>query len=196
MNIRNYFDKIKDLVGRIDESAVTELINHIENAYRHDKMIFLIGNGGSAANAAHFAQDLAKGVFAGKPNVRKIKALSLVDNTPFITALANDDGYDRIFDSQLDTFGSEGDYLIAISGSGNSNNIIRAVEMAKEKKIFVIAITGFDGGMLKNNADFSMHIPLHDMCSVESIHSIIFHAVVLALRERLTGNHFDEGLLS
>ena len=158
-------------------------------------MVFVIGNGGSAANASHFAQDLAKGVFVNQPMGLRLKALSLTDNTPFISAVANDDGFEKIFDTQLATFGTEGDYLIAISGSGNSPNILAAVNRAKDKKIFVIGITGFDGGELKKKADFTLHTPLHEMCSVESIHSVILHAVILSLRESLTGVKFDNSLL-
>jgi D-sedoheptulose 7-phosphate isomerase len=195
MDIRNYFKKISEIVGLIDDAAVSTLVSHLETAYHQQNMVFVIGNGGSAANASHFAQDLAKGVFVNQPMGPRLKALSLTDNTPFITAVANDDGYEKIFDTQLDIFGTEGDYLIAISGSGNSHNILQAVKKAKAKKIFVIGITGFDGGELKKAADFIVHTPIHEMCSVESIHSVILHAVILSLRESLTGVIFDNSSL-
>lgn len=195
MDIRNYLDKIKERIGLVDETAVAALADELANAYKDEKMVFVIGNGGSAANASHFAQDLAKGVFLGQPDGKRLKALSLTDNTPYITALGNDDGYETVFASQLLTFGKEGDYLVAISGSGNSPNIIRAVEMAKSKNIKVIGITGYDGGALRKQSDFSLHIPLNEMCSVESIHSVIFHAIILALREKLANINFDESVM-
>ncbi len=195
MNIRHYLDKMKELIGSIDEGAVQVLVDHLEKAYQDGKMVFVIGNGGSAANASHFAQDLAKGVFLNQPAGKRLKALSLTDNTAYITAVSNDDGFERVFDTQLSTFGSPGDYLIAISGSGNSKNILSAVEVARSKNIYVIGITGYDGGELRKNADFSIHISLNEMCSVESIHSVIFHAIVLALRERLTGVKVDDCML-
>jgi D-sedoheptulose 7-phosphate isomerase len=116
-----------------------------------------------------------------------MKAISLTDNIAHITAIANDTGYQNIFSAQINTFANTGDVLVCISGSGNSSNIIEAVKAAKQKGMFVIGVTGFDGGQLNNMSDFVVHVPLHEMCTVESIHSIIFHLIVLELRERLTG---------
>jgi D-sedoheptulose 7-phosphate isomerase len=145
----------------------------------------VIGNGGSAANASHFAQDLAKGTKLNKDQARRLKALSLTDNLPFITAQGNDEGYESIFEQQLRTFAKPGDVLIAISGSGNSPNIINAVEWCNKNDIETIGITGFDGGKLTKIARHSVNVVLNDMCTSESIHSIIFHYVILELRERL-----------
>jgi D-sedoheptulose 7-phosphate isomerase len=147
----------------------------------------VIGNGGSAANASHFAQDLSKGIFFEKPVAKTMKAISLTDNIAHITAIANDTGYQNIFSAQINTFANTGDVLVCISGSGNSANIVEAVKAAKQKNMFVIGVTGFDGGQLYTISDFVVHLPLHEMCTVESIHSIIFHLIVLELRERLAG---------
>jgi D-sedoheptulose 7-phosphate isomerase len=155
-------------------------------------MIFLIGNGGSAANASHFAEDLSKGVITDQSVEKRIRAMSLADNVPFMTASANDSGYENVFVSQLITFANQGDYLIAISGSGNSKNIIKAVEYSKIRKINVIGVTGYDGGKLKELCDISIHVPLEEMCTVESIHSIIFHYITGHLREVITGEKFCE----
>jgi len=105
--------------------------------------------------------------------------LSLTDNLPFVTALGNDDGYDTIFEQQLRTFAKPGDVLVCISGSGNSPNIIKAVNWANENGIISVGITGFDGGKLMKICKQSLHVPLNDMCTSESIHSIIFHYIVL-----------------
>jgi D-sedoheptulose 7-phosphate isomerase len=115
----------------------------------------------------------------------RLKALSLADNTPFITAQGNDEGYDSIFEQQLRTFAKSGDYLIAVSGSGNSPNIIKAVEWANNNGVTTIGVTGFDGGKLRKMAKHTVHVPLNDMCTAESIHSIIFHYVILEIREKL-----------
>src|SRR5205085_4359406 len=129
--------------------------------------VFVIGNGGSAANASHFAQDLAKGTCHDMQQERRIRALSLTDNIAFISALGNDEGYDQIFVQQLRTFCRPGDLLIAISGSGNSPNVLRAVEYAHEQGMKTIGVTGFSGGKLRDLADECVHVPLNDMCTAE-----------------------------
>jgi D-sedoheptulose 7-phosphate isomerase len=154
-------------------------------------MVFVIGNGGSAANASHLAQDLAKGTRSNLEQETRIKALSLTDNLPFVTALGNDDGYDTIFEQQLRTFASSGDILVCISGSGNSPNIIKAVEWANKNGLETVGITGFNGGKLKTLNKHSVHVPLNDMCTAESVHSIIFHYVIIKLQERMKDGKAD-----
>ncbi len=187
MDIAKYLQAVQATINNLDPEVIASFATHLENAYNSNQSIYVIGNGGSAANASHFAQDLAKGIFFEKPVAKTMKAISLTDNIAHITAIANDTGYQNIFSAQLNTFANTGDVLICISGSGNSTNIVEAVKAAKQKNMFVIGVTGFDGGQLKTMADFSVHVPLNEMCTVESIHSIIFHLIVLELRERLTG---------
>lgn len=196
MNFENYIVNLKSILDNISTIQIKQLIDCLISAYEDQKMIFVIGNGGSAANASHFAQDLSKGVFLDQNINKRIKALSLTDNTAYITALGNDDGYDRIFEAQLRTFSEKGDILIAISGSGNSKNILAAIQFAKENGIKIIGITGYNGGELKKDSDISIHIPLNEMCTVESVHSIILHYVIITLREKLAKNIFDESLLT
>ena len=183
--MKSYIDYLKSILDNINEEEVNQCIQAIYNAYEQGKTIFVIGNGGSAANATHFAQDLAKGVIPDQKALKRIRALSLTDNVSYITAVANDDGYQNIFSSQLITFGKSGDLLIAISGSGNSPNIIEAVRTAKDIGIKSFGITGFDGGKLKQLADGTIHIRLNDMCTVESIHSVLFHYIIEKLRNEL-----------
>ena len=187
MDIAKYLQAIQATINNLDPEVIASFATHLENAYNSNQSIYVIGNGGSAANASHFAQDLAKGIFFEKPVAKTMKAISLTDNIAHITAIANDTGYQNIFSAQLNTYANTGDVLVCISGSGNSENIIEAVKAAKQKNMFVIGVTGFDGGQLKTMSDFSVHVPLHEMCTVESIHSIIFHLIVLELRERLAG---------
>jgi D-sedoheptulose 7-phosphate isomerase len=148
-------------------------------------MVFVMGNGGSAANASHFAQDLAKGTRLNLEQEKRIRALSLTDNLPFVTALGNDDGYHTIFEQQLRTFAKPGDILIAISGSGNSPNIIHAIEWANKNGLVTIGVTGFEGGKLRTINKYSVHVPLNDMCTSESVHSIIFHYVIIQLQKMI-----------
>lgn len=187
MDIAKYLQAVQATINNLDPEVIASFATHLENAYNSNQSIYVIGNGGSAANASHFAQDLAKGIFFEKPVAKTMKAISLTDNIAHITAIANDTGYQNIFSAQLNTYANTGDVLICISGSGNSENIVEAVKAAKQKNMFVIGVTGFDGGQLKTMANFSVHVPLHEMCTVESIHSIIFHLIVLELRERLAG---------
>jgi D-sedoheptulose 7-phosphate isomerase len=187
MDIAKYLQAVQATINNLDPEVIASFATHLENAYNSNQSIYVIGNGGSAANASHFAQDLAKGIFFEKPVAKTMKAISLTDNIAHITAIANDTGYQNIFSAQLNTYANTGDVLVCISGSGNSENIIEAVKAAKQKNMFVIGVTGFDGGQLKSMANFSVHVPLHEMCTVESIHSIIFHLIVLELRERLAG---------
>jgi D-sedoheptulose 7-phosphate isomerase len=187
MDIAKYLQAVQATINNLDPEVIASFATHLENAYNSNQSIYVIGNGGSAANASHFAQDLAKGIFFEKPVAKTMKAISLTDNIAHITAIANDTGYQNIFSAQLNTYANTGDVLVCISGSGNSENIVEAVKAAKQKNMFVIGVTGFDGGQLKTMANFSVHVPLHEMCTVESIHSIIFHLIVLELRERLAG---------
>lgn len=184
MDFKNYKDLINKTLEASDEKEIEKFLELLVDAYKNDKFVFVIGNGGSAANASHLAQDLAKGTRVSKDQARRLKALSLTDNLPFITAQGNDEGYDSIFEQQLRTFAKAGDYVIAISGSGNSPNIISAVEWANNNGLITIGITGYDGGKLKKMARHSVNVVLNDMCTAESIHTIIFHYVILELRER------------
>jgi D-sedoheptulose 7-phosphate isomerase len=185
MDFNNYKKTINTVLDSLNYEEIENFLNLLVDAYKNEKFVFVIGNGGSAANASHFAQDLAKGTKLSIEQTKRLKALSLTDNLPFITAQGNDEGYESIFEQQLRTFANPGDILIAISGSGNSPNIIKAVEWSNNNGMITIGITGFDGGKLRKIAQHSVNVVLNDMCTSESIHSIIFHYVILELRERL-----------
>ena len=182
MLFKEYIRNMNSTIEALDEKQITDLIELLYKAYKEERMVFVIGNGGSAANASHFAQDLAKGARQSLEQPKRIKALSLTDNLPFITALGNDDGYDNIFEQQLRTFANPGDILICISGSGNSPNIIKAVEWANGNNLVTVGITGFDGGKLIKLSKYSVHVQLNNMFIAESIHSIIFHYILIELK--------------
>ena len=182
--IRQYFREVAEATAGVDEQAITGAIEKLKWAYREGKMVFLIGNGGSAAAASHFAEDLAKGSLRDD-EPKRFRVLSLTDNTPFITAVANDIGYEDIFSFQLRQYAREGDVLIAISGSGNSPNIIKAANYAKQTGMSIIAFTGFNGGKLAPMADFSIHAPIMHMCKTEAVHGVVMHLIADVLLEQL-----------
>jgi D-sedoheptulose 7-phosphate isomerase len=195
MDLRLYLSRFNEILNHLPQIEINRVITSIIKIYDNNNKIFIIGNGGSAANASHFAQDLAKGVFLDQGVEKRIKALSLTDNTAYISALANDDGYDRIFEAQLRTFADPDDLLIIISGSGNSQNVLKAIEFAKTKGLITAGFSGYDGGKMKSMLDINVHIPLNEMCTVESVHSVIFHYIILELREILTKVEFNYSCL-
>ena len=187
MNFSEYLTYTQRAMESVDQSQITQFVHTLFDAYQRRATVFVIGNGGSAANASHFAQDLAKGTCPDLTGDRRIRAMSLTDNVAFISALGNDEGYEQIFVQQLRTFCQPGDLLVAISGSGNSPNILRAIEYANQNGITTVGVTGFGGGKLMEMVHQSVHVPLNDMCTAESIHSVIFHYVILQLQEKMRG---------
>lgn len=185
MEFKKYINNLNNTLDVLSHEEIENFLNLLIDAYEKEKFVFVIGNGGSAANASHFAQDLAKGTRHSPEQKKRIKALSLTDNLPFITAQGNDEGYESIFEQQLRTYANPGDLLIAISGSGNSPNILKAIQWANDNGLVTIGITGFDGGKLKKMAKHSVNVTLNDMCTSESIHSLIFHYVIIELSQRL-----------
>lgn len=172
----------QDIISRTDYEAVAKLVEKLYDAYLTGKRVFLFGNGGSAACASHFAEDLAKGILDSMAAGRRLRVHSLTDSVPFISALGNDCGYDTVFREQLATLAEPGDIAIAISGSGNSPNILRALEWAKENGVYTVAITGFDGGKSKRMGDLSIHYEIRNMEIAENAHLIVLHLVVSGLR--------------
>lgn len=185
MTFSEYKTYLLTALDNVDESEIAAFTDLLFDAWQRRAMVFVIGNGGSAASASHLAQDLAKGTCNSVDQEQRLRALSLTDNFAFASALGNDEGYESIFVQQLRTFCSSGDVLVSISGSGNSPNVLRAVEYARANGVATVGVTGFDGGKLREMVDHRVHVPLHDMCTAESIHTIIFHHIILDLRERI-----------
>jgi D-sedoheptulose 7-phosphate isomerase len=181
---RHYFRQVATLLEGLD-SECDRFIETLYRGFEEGRTIFLCGNGGSAANASHFGQDLAKGTLSSMNAKRRFRVIPLTDNIGFITALANDEGYDSIFEQQLRNLAGAGDLLVAISGSGNSPNVLRAVEYANSIGMKTIGVTGYDGGKLRALAHESVHIPIEDMGMCEALHGVVFHAAMCFLRERL-----------
>jgi len=187
MNYTEYLDYADRALRSVKPPEVQGMLDLLWHAYQVGSTVFVIGNGGSAATASHLAQDLAKGTRRTLDQKRRVRALALTDSAPFLTAYGNDDGYEFVFEQQLRNHARPGDVLIAISGSGNSPNILCAVKWAKRNGLTTLGITGFDGGKLRRMVQHKLHVPLNDMCTAESIHSVLLHYIVLALNERIHG---------
>jgi D-sedoheptulose 7-phosphate isomerase len=189
LDVRPFLERIGQELLRLDPEEVRALADAIFASYQHGRTVFLIGNGGSGSNASHFCEDLGKGTLcrADFDNDRKkrLRVLSLTDNTPYILAWGNDEGFERVFVEQLKNLASPGDLLVAISGSGNSPNVLRAVEWANRNGLKTFGCTGFEGGKLRGLAAQGLHVPLDDMGIVESVHLTAFHWVVDDLHRRI-----------
>jgi len=178
----NYAVTLSKLLNCLDHDKIAEAAKEILRARDNGNNIYIIGNGGSAATASHFANDLLIGTRSKK---KPFKAMALTDNNANITAVGNDFGYEYIFSKQLEPLASRGDLLIAFSASGNSKNIIEAVKVAKLKECTVIGISGFSGGLLKEVSDTCIHIESieNEYGPVEDIHMCLVH---------IFGNYFRE----
>jgi D-sedoheptulose 7-phosphate isomerase len=191
LTARAFLERVGHELLRIDVEQVNKMADLIHHCYQKDRFVFICGNGGSGSNASHFCEDLGKGTLRREDfendHKKRLKVLSLTDNTPYILAWANDEGYDRVFVEQLKNLASPGDLLIAISGSGNSPNVLRAVEWANRKGLTTLGCTGFSGGKLQKLAQHNLHVPLDDMGIVESIHLTVFHWVLDNLYARISG---------
>jgi len=195
VNVSEYLDSVREVLRDLPVAPIDECVNRIHRAYGAGRTIFLIGNGGSASAASHLAQDLAKGVILDQTVSQRIRALSLTDNVSYITAVANDDGYEFVYSAQLRTFASDGDLLIVISTSGHSRNILQALAVAKGRNMSIIGITGGNGSPLRDASDLVIGVPSADIGLIEGVHSVIFHYIASTLRSRISGVPVDAAAL-
>ena len=179
--IDEYFESLISVINSLDKTELAKAIAVIEHVVVNDGNIYVIGNGGSSATASHIQNDWGNTVRYIKSSKINIHCLS--DNVATITAIANDYSYDLIYLKQLEGRITTNDLLIAISGSGNSVNILKAVEFAKTNQANVIAMTGFDGGLLKDIADFNLYAPVNNMQLAEDVHIIFNHVITHCLKE-------------
>ncbi len=172
-----YCQYLGKVLAQLDYVSIGKFADLLIKTRQLDKQIFFIGNGGSAATATHFANDLQIGPTPHTKN--SFKAISLTDNNAIISCIANDFGYDEIFRRQLEVLMRDGDIVVAISASGNSPNIIKALEFCKEKGNYTIGLSGFDGGKLKQMCDLSINIetPKGEYGPVEDLHMVMDHLV-------------------
>jgi D-sedoheptulose 7-phosphate isomerase len=180
-----YFQLYPDMVN-LPFDAIEQAIQELLRSYERGKRIFLFGNGGSAALASHFACDLGKGTILGGNCKKRFRVLALTDNLPLMTAWANDSGYESVFAEQLRNLVAPGDIALAISGSGNSPNVLRALEVARDAGAFNIGLTGFRGGLMKRLCDLCIIIPSENMQIIEDLHLSVAHAIFSVIRQRLS----------
>ena len=185
----DYLAKIAEVQSNLNLRESEALADAVHTAYENGNFVFICGNGGSGSNASHLCEDLGKSSLTRDKftddSVKRLKVLSLTDNTPYILAWGNDEGFDRVFVEQLKNLAGPGDVLIAISGSGNSPNVLNAVEWANEHEVKTFGVTGFTGGKLRFLADENVHVPCDDMGIVECVHLQLFHWVLDDLHGRV-----------
>ena len=177
--IQDYFSREKRVIDAIDIASLSEVMNVLEKARMEGRQIFIMGNGGSAATASHYCCDFNKGISFGQE--KRYKMICLSDNVPTMLAYANDMSYSDVFVHPLQNFYNEGDVVFGISGSGNSENVVCALQWAKEHGAITIAFTGYDGGKLKQIAEYGVHVPVHDMQITEDLHMILDHCMMKIL---------------
>ncbi len=190
-----YLKRLRAELARVDGAEVSRLGELIYRAWETGRFVFIFGNGGSACLASHLAEDLGKGSLSEEglrdESKRRLKVLSLTDNVGWLTALGNDLGYNQVFVQQLMHYGQPGDLAIAISGSGNSPNVLAAVDWANRHGLLTFGMTGYDGGKLKRMQQAGIHVALDDMGMVEAVHGCLVHWVVddLFARVNQAGRH-------
>ncbi|AGA27217.1 D-sedoheptulose-7-phosphate isomerase [Singulisphaera acidiphila] len=187
LGAKDYMERVCREIQRLDMGQVERFSDLIEQAYHAGRFVFICGNGGSGSNASHLCEDLAKCTLRDFENQKRLKVLSLTDNTAWIMAVANDISYENIFLEQLKNLASPGDLLLAISGSGNSPNILKAVEWANRNAMTTVGITGFGGGKLQALAQHNLHVGIDDMGIVESLHQVVFHWIIDDIYRRISG---------
>ena len=176
LSFSNYSERLNNALAAADETTIHVLCESLLSAWKNSSQFFLCGNGGSAGNAVHIANDLIYGI--DRETGKGLRAHALPANTSIITCLANDEGYEEIFAKQLAVYSSPGDVLLVLSGSGNSPNILQALDFANEHGLETFAILGFDGGKAKAQAAYSIHFPIDDMQISEDTQLVVMHYVM------------------
>ena len=182
-SIQQYLEDVRDTLASLPLDHIQDVVDVLLSANYVGSTVFTLGNGGSAATASHFACDLAKGTITpGRPRFRVV---ALTDNVPLMTAWSNDVAYEDVFAEQLRGLIRQGDVVVAISGSGNSPNVLRAVELARRMGGITIGFSGFDGGQLSTLVDVPVVVPSECMEQIEDVHVVLCHLTSTVLRERL-----------
>jgi len=181
--LNSYFDDVVRTIGKMPLRTIDQVVEVLMQAYESSRKIYLFGNGGSAALASHFACDLGKGAANGSG--KRFQVLAFTDNVPLMTAWANDARYEDIFAEQLINFVCPEDIAFAISGSGKSPNVLKALKVAREAGAYTVGLTGFQGGDMKDLCDLCLIIPSDNMQIIEDLHLSVTHAVFTALRARI-----------
>lgn len=186
-----YFEKVSATLKIVDINAISKVAELLLRARENGNGIFIFGNGGSGATASHVTGDFLKGISYGLDKRFRVQCLN--DNIAGLMAISNDLSYEEIFIEQLRSFLKRDDVVIGISGSGNSVNVVKAMDFAKSAGARTVAFCGYKGGKIKDIAEFVIHVPISDMEVTEDIHIIVFHALKQILMKELKGNDFSMG---
>jgi D-sedoheptulose 7-phosphate isomerase len=181
--VSKYLGGLKTVIDELDIDQVTRVMERLLEAYHRHASVYVFGNGGSASTASHFVNDFNKGV--SEQLVIGFRFFCLNDNVPTIMAVANDLSYNEVFTLQLKNYLRPGDVVIAISGSGNSVNVVEAIRFANQLGVETIGLVGFDGGQLKELVRHCIHVPVHDMQKVEDLHLVVNHVMMALFKEHL-----------
>ena len=187
----DYFSRVSETLDHVDLDTVSQLVDVLLKAREEERSVFIFGNGGSGATASHVTGDFLKGISYGLDKRFRVQCLN--DNVSGMMAISNDLTYEDIFIEQLKVFLKKQDIVIGISGSGNSSNVVKALDYARASGAYTVAFCGYKGGKVMGIADLVIHAPIHDMEITEDIHIIIFHAIKQSLMKSLKGNNFTMG---
>lgn len=182
-SIRTYFHDLTGLVSQLPYNSITRIVSIFLEAFAEQRTVYVFGNGGSAASASHLMCDINKGASSGEG--KRPRVMALTDNTSLITAWANDFGYERIFSEQLKTFIKPRDVAFAISTSGDSPNVLLALETAREYGAMTVGLGGCQGGQMKSLCDVCAIVPSDNVQLVEDLHHAMIHSIFVAVRENL-----------
>jgi len=188
--LEQYVNDLNSVLQNMDEGAFSSVIDILVQAYRDDKQIFICGNGGSAGTANHFVCDFGKNAVL-TPGKRRFRIISVCDNIEKVTALGNDFCYGDIFKERLKNLMNDGDVILLISASGNSENIVRAAEYVKARNGKVIGFTGFSGGKLGKLSDVEINVPSDSYEKIEDIHLLLTHMIVCCFKEMRLGEGWE-----
>ncbi|NDH77785.1 MAG: SIS domain-containing protein [Flavobacteriia bacterium] len=191
MQAQHYIDLVKSTLDALDPKALEALVEAFHTTYEKGGNIYTMGNGGSGASASHAAGDFLKGASYGLD--KRFKMICLNDNLPSMMAIANDIGWESIFVEPLKNFLSPSDLVIGISGSGNSKNVVNALEYANAQGATTVAMSGFKGGKISEIATINVHAPVMDMEVTEDVHMVIFNIVKKQMMARLMGDNPSMG---
>lgn len=192
---REYIEQAQKILARVDPSEVARFVELIHDAWRRDATVYVCGNGGSASTAQHLACDLFKCTVVG--DKRRLRVMSLNDNTPLVSALINDEGWDQVYLEQLKTWWRPGDVVLAVSVHGGvgrdkagawSQNLLRAIDYANQHDGQSLGLVGFDGGAMRDACTVSLLLPADSTAQVEGLHVVLHHLVTAAVRERIAAD--------
>jgi D-sedoheptulose 7-phosphate isomerase len=182
---KQYFEELQRVMVSLPKDDIDRIADTLVRAYDSGRTVYLCGNGGSASLASHFACDLGKGT-AYCNGGKRFRAIALTDNLPTLTAWANDSSYEDVFSEQLKNFVQAGDVALAISGSGNSKNVLNALQVAQEAGATTIGISGFQGGEMKSLCDICVIVPSNNMQIIEDLHVAMAHSIFRIVYSRIS----------